>query len=602
MNYSDTKSFIAGDRVERRLAAILVADVAGYSRLIHAEEEATHSRLTTLLTSIVVPAIAEYGGRVVKNTGDGLLAEFPSAVEAVRAAMAFQDSAYELSIGEALDKRILFRVGINIGDVIVDAHDIFGDGVNIAARLEGIAQPGGICLSSSAHDQVYGKIGVGFADLGEQSLRNINRPVRAYAVIPDGPGSLTTAGAATLQPLSAPHLSIVVLPFVNIGGDPEQDYFVDGVTESLTTDLSRIHGSFVIARNTAFSYKGGSPDAREIGRELNVRYVLEGSVQRGGNRLRVNVQLIDAETANHLWAERFDKPAADLFDIQDEIVSRLANTLDSELIEAEAQRASRSPHPDAMDLYFQGRACWNKGMTPEYLAQARYFFDRALALDPRNVDAMVGMGTLVATIAGSFASDDRAAQLAAAEAMLNQALSMDPQYAGAHLALGAVQMFTNRAIQGIRECEHALALDRNLADAHGCIGMAKYFVGRAEQTEGHIREALRLSPRDIFAYRWMLFVGIAKAQLGADAEAASWLRRSIEANRNFPLAHFHLAEALALLGQLDDARAAAQAGLALDPGFNLRRYRVNALSDNPVYLAGRERSCEGMRMAGIPEE
>jgi tetratricopeptide (TPR) repeat protein len=241
-------------------------------------------------------------------------------------------------------------------------------------------------------------------------------------------------------------------------------------------------------------------------------------------------------------------------------------------------------------------------MSPEYLAQARNFFDRALALDPDNVDAMVGLATLVATIAGSFASDERAAQLASAEAMLHRALSMDPQYAGAHLGLGAVQMFTNRAPQGIRECEHALALDRNLADAHGCIGMAKYFVGRAEETESHIQEALRLSPRDIYAYRWMLFVGIAKAQLGADAEAASWLRRSIEANRNFPLAHFHLAEVLALLGQPDDARAAAQAGLALDPGFNLRRYRVNALSDNSLYLAGRERSCEGMRMAGIPEQ
>jgi TolB-like protein/class 3 adenylate cyclase len=602
MNYSDTKSFISGDRVERRLAAILVADVAGYARLMHTDEEATQARVTALLTNTVMPAIARHGGRVVKHTGDGLLAEFPSAVEAVRAAMAFQDSVYELSIDDAHDKRLLFRVGINIGDVIVGAHDIFGDGVNIAARLEGIASPGGICLSASAYDQVYGKIGVEFADLGEQTLKNIIRPVRAYSVIPDGSGSMASIGAAMPQRHSAPHLSIVVLPFVNIGDDPEQDYFVDGVTESLTTDLSRIHGSFVIARNTAFAYKGSAPDVRQIGRELNVRYVLEGSVQRGGNRLRVNVQLIDAETGNHLWAERFDKPAADLFDIQDEVVSRLANTLDSQLIEAEAQRASRSPHPDAMDLYFQGRACWNKGMTPEYLTLARDFFDRALALDPRNVHAMVGMATLVATIAGSFASDDQFAQLAAAEAMLNRALSMDPQYAGAHLAMGAVQMFTNRATQGIRECEYALALDRNLADAHGCIGMAKYFVGRAEETEAHIHEALRLSPRDIFAYRWMLFVGIAKAQLGADAEAASWLRRSIEANRNFPLAHFHLAEALALLGQLDEAGTAAQAGLALDPGFNLRRYRVNALSDNPAYLAGRERSCEGMRLAGVPEE
>jgi tetratricopeptide (TPR) repeat protein len=316
----------------------------------------------------------------------------------------------------------------------------------------------------------------------------------------------------------------------------------------------------------------------------------------------VNVQLIDAETGNHLWADRFDKPAADLFNIQDEIVSRLANTLDSKLTEAEARRASRSPHRNAMDLYFQGRACWNRGMTPEYVAQARDLFGRALALDSRNIPALVCMATLEATIAGSFATDDRAARLAAAETMLNRALSMDPQYPAAHLTLGAVQMFTNRADQGIRECEYALALDRNLADAHGCIGMAKYFIGRAEETEAHIHEALRLSPRDIFAYRWLLFVGIAKAQLGDDAEAARWLRRSIKENRNFPLAHFHLAEALALLGQLDEARAAAQAGLALDPSFNLRRYRVNALSDNPIYLAGRQRSCEGMRLAGVPEE
>ena len=392
----------------------------------------------------------------------------------------------------------------------------------------------------------------------------------------------------------------MVLPFVNIGGEPAQDYFVDGVTESLTTDLSRIHGSFVIARNTAFSYRGKSPEARQIGRELNVRYVLEGSVRRAGDRFRVNVQLIDAENGNHLWAERFDKPVGDLFDMQDEIVSRLTNELDSELIEVEAERARRAQHADAMDLYFQDRACWNRGMTPEYLAQARDFFQRALALD-ENVDALVGLATVIATRAGSFATDDRAAQVAEAEAALTRALSMAPQHAMAHLALGAVFMFTNRAARGICECEHALALDHNLADAHGCIGMAKYFCGRAEDTEAHILEALRLSPRDIYAYRWMLFVGIAKAQLGADNEAVLWLRRSIEANRNYPLAHFHLAEMLALLGQPEEARAAAQAGLLLQPDFRLRRYRDNALSDNPAYLAGRERSCEGMRLAGIPE-
>jgi TolB-like protein len=598
MIFSDSKSFVAGDRVERRLAAILVADVAGYSRLMHISEEATHARVTALMTSRILPVIAEHSGRVIKNTGDGFLAEFSSAVDAVRAAMQFQGEVYRLGIPDVPEERILFRVGIHIGDIIVDTNDIFGDGVNIAARLEGIAEPGGICLSSSVLDQVHGKIGIEFADLGLRDLKNIARPVRAYAVVPDGS---TQSGAAEAPPASAPRLSIVVLPFANIGGDPEQEYFVDGVIESLTTDLSRIHGAFVIARNTAFAFKGKSPDVRQIGRELNVRYVLEGSMQRSGNRLRINVQLIDAATGNHLWAERFDKPAAGLFEMQDEIVSRLANALDAQLIEAEARQAEHSPHPDAMDLYFQGRACWNRGMTPEHLAQATDFFERALVLDDGNVDALVGWATVVATIAGSFASDDRPAQLAAAEAAVTRALSLAPRHAGAYLAHGAVQMFSNRAVQGIAACERALALDHNLADAHGCIGMAKYFAGHPEQTEAHIREALRLSPRDVHAYRWLQFAGIAKAQSGADAEAADWLRRSIEANRNFPLAHFHLAGVLAWLGQLDEARAAARAGLALQPDFTLRRYGMNALGDNPAYLAGRDRSCQGMRLAGVPE-
>jgi TolB-like protein/class 3 adenylate cyclase len=601
MNYSDAMISPTRVRAERRLAAILVADVAGYSRLMHQDEETTHARLTTLLVDTIMPAIARHAGRIIKNTGDGFLAEFPSAVKAVRAAIQFQDSVYQQSIGEVQDKRILFRVGINIGDVIVKADDLFGDGVNIASRLEGVAKPGGICLSLSAYDQVCGKVGVEFADLGEQKLKNITRPVRVYAVLPDGSGAAARIGGATPEPLSAPRLSIVVLPFVNIGENSEQDYFVDGVTESLTTDLSRISGSFVIACSTAFSYRGKSRDVRQIGRELNVRYGLEGSVQRIDNRLRVNVKLIDAETGNQLWAERFDKRLTDLFDMQDEIVSRLANALDAQLVEAEARRAGRALHPDATDLYFQGKARWNKGASPEYMSQAKGYFERALVLDPKNIDALVGLATVVATGAGSFAIDDRTAKLAWAEAALTKALSTVPQHAQAHMVLGVVQMFTNRAQQGIAECERALALDRNLADAHGCIGMGKYFVGRAEETEAHILDALRLSPRDVHAYRWMLFAGIAQGQLGADEEAVVWLRASIEANRNFPLAHFHLAEALALLGELDEARTSAQAGLALQPDFTLRRYCENALSDSPAYLAGRERSCEGMRMAGVPE-
>ena len=588
-------------RVGRRLVAIVAADVAGYSRLMHDDEEATHARFTGLLKDAIEPAIAEHGGRIVKSTGDGFLAEFPSAVEAVRAAMQFQTRIKELTTAEVEDRRIGFRVGINIGDVIVEPHDIFGDGVNIAARLESISEPGGICISSSAYDQVRGKVGVEFADLGEQNLKNIACPVRVYAAVRDGVGPVTKGGSTTPNPPSAPHLSLVVLPFVNIGGDPEQEYFVDGVTESLTTDLSRISGAFVIARNTAFTFKGKALDVRKLGRELNVRYVLEGSVQRSGNRLRVNVQLVDAETGNHLWAERFDKPIADLFDMQDEIVSRLANTLDAELIAAEARRAEHSVHPDAMDLVFQGRSCFNRGLIPDYMTRARRFFEQALALDPENIEAMVGLARVDQNLGASLMTDDRSAQLAAAETTITKVLSLVPKHASAHAILGAVQIFTKRAAQSIAEFEQALALDRNLARAHALIGLAKLFLGRGEETEPHVNEAFRLSPRDTFAPEWLIYVGLAKVQLGADAEAVVWLRRGLDANRNYSLAHFQLAAAFARLGKLDEGRAAVNSGLALDPRFIIRRFRANAPSDNPIYLAGRERLVEGMRLAGVPE-
>jgi TolB-like protein/class 3 adenylate cyclase len=588
-------------RVERRLSAILAADMAGYSRLMHDDEEATHAKLTALLAETVEPAIAEHGGRIVKNTGDGFLAEFPSAVEAVRAAVQFQTRIKELTIGELEDRRIAFRVGVNIGDVIVEAHDIFGDGVNVAARLESIAEPGGICISSSAYDQVRGKIGVKFADMGEQNLKNIASPMRAYAVVRDGPGPATPAESARLGPLSPPRLSIVVLPLANLSGDPAQDYFVDGVTESLTTDLSRISGSFVIARNSAFSYKGKAVDVRQVGRELNVRYVLEGSVQRGGNRLRVNVQLIDAGTGNHLWAERFDKPMADLFDMQDEIVSRLASTLNAQLILAEASRAERALHPDALDLYFQGMARWNKRWTPAHMMQARSFFERALGLDPDNVEALVGIAAVDAASATLFLADDANERLTASETALIKALSLAPQHAMAHMFLGIVQLASNRAAQGIAECEHALALNRNLAEAHSSLGIAKLFVGRAAETEAHIQEALRLSPRDEGEHRWMSYVGLAKLHLGADADAAEWLRRCLKANPNYPLAHFELAAALAHLGELDEALAAAKAGLALDPTFTIRRVKALPYSRNPTFRAGGRRIIAGMRLAGVPE-
>jgi TolB-like protein/Tfp pilus assembly protein PilF len=436
----------------------------------------------------------------------------------------------------------------------------------------------------------------------------LRKGVRFVGDVRETDGAASTASAAALvegPPVVGAHApetaSIVVLPFHNLSDDPKQEYFVDGVTESLTTDLSRIVGLRVIARNTAFTFKGKAIDVKQIGHELNVRYVLEGSVQHGGNRLRVNVQLIDAATATHLWADRFEQSVADLFDMQDEIVSRLANALDAQLIAAEARRAEGSPHPTSMELYFQGKALLQKGWTPEYLAQARKILEHALALDPNNVEAMAWMATVDVIVGSSYLTDDRAAHLAAAEATSVKALSLAPGHAFAHLMLGFVLNATKRVDRAMAEFERALALDRNLAEAHAAMGHAKFVMGRGAETEAHMNEAFRLSPRDIFAHRWYMMAGQAKLQCSAHAEAVALFLRGIEANRNFPPTHFFLAAGLALLGSIDQAKAAAKAGLALDPGFTIRRFRLGASGDNPTFLAKREHVCEGMRLAGVPE-
>ena len=359
----------------------------------------------------------------------------------------------------------------------------------------------------------------------------------------------------------------------------------------------------MIARNTAFTYKGKPLDVKTIGRELNVRYVLEGSVQRAGARLRVNVQLIDAETGNHLWAERFDKPLADLFDMQDEIVARLASALNVQLVAAEARRAEQAPNPNSMDLYFRGMVWLNKGVTPDNVAQARSFFDRALSADPDNVDALIGSAAADALDGAHSSVTDPTAAFAAAESKLTKALSSVPDHARAHMSLGLVYMLTRRAADGIAECEHALELDRNLADAHSDIGLGKYFIGRAEETEAHITEALRLSPRDTWAYTWMNVAGIAKNHLGSWEQAVAWFRRAIEANRNYPHPYFQMAAALAQLGRLDEAHSAVKAGLALNPTFTISRARADwtAMSDDLTFLSVVERMLDGLRKAGVPK-
>ncbi|HYA72674.1 MAG TPA: adenylate/guanylate cyclase domain-containing protein, partial [Roseiarcus sp.] len=387
---------------KRRLVAIMAIDVVGYSRLM-GEDEAGTARAVREHRAAAEPIVAGRAGRIVKTMGDGLLLEFPSVVDAVECAIAIQKLMAARNADIPEERRIVYRIGVNLGDVLIEGDDVLGEGVNIAARLEGICEPGAVLISGSAHEHVRGRVAAEFVDLGEKALKNIARPVRVFAL-----GAGAAPPIAPAKPAAgAPRLSLLVLPFANIGGDLEQEYFVDGVTESLTTDLSRIRGSFVIARNTAFSYKGKAVDLKQVGRELNVRYVLEGSVQRGGSRMRVNVQLIDAESGSHLWAERFDKPVADLFDMQDEIVARLANALEAQISAAEARRAEGAQNPDATDLYFQGIAWMNKGATPDNFARAHGFFERALEIDPGNFEAVVGRGFVDAWSGEMFGPVDR---------------------------------------------------------------------------------------------------------------------------------------------------------------------------------------------------
>jgi TolB-like protein/Tfp pilus assembly protein PilF len=448
------------------------------------------------------------------------------------------------------------------------------------------------------------RIAIGDSGEAQRLIRTAARRGFRFVGAVREPASAAAPEPATQAPAqdNPQRLSIIVLPFANLGGEPDHESFVDGVTESLTTDLSRIRGSFVIARHTAFTYKDKAIDLKQIGRELGVRYALEGSILRSGERMRINAQLVDAETGAHLWADRFDKALADLFAAQDEIVARIARQLDAALVTAEARRAERSPHPDSMDFYFRGKACFNKGEDPANSARAQALFSEALKIDPDNVDALVWTAFIDASQAASnFNAGGGAARFAAAERNAARALSLAPDHAQAHFVFGFVMGVTKRVERAMAESRHALELDPNLAFAHAMMGLHALHLGQGEETEGHVLEALRLSPLDAFAFAWCTIAGFAKNSLGRYEEAISWLRRGISRNSTFPMAHFHLGSALAHLGRMDEARAAAEAGLALDPTFNLASFRAAELSDDPYYFAWRERLIDGMRIAGVPE-
>lgn len=421
---------------------------------------------------------------------------------------------------------------------------------------------------------------------------------------PTGPAGLGEAVArrAPAAKRAPPRLSMVVLPFANLSGDPEQEYFVDGITESLTTDLSRLRGSFVIARNTAFTFKGRAIDAREVGEKLNVRYVLEGSVQRGGQRLRVNVQLIEVASDAHIWADRFDKALADLFDMQDEIVTRLARALDVQLVAAEARRASGVVDVDSMDLFFMAQAVVNEGFGPEAARQARTIFEKALVLDPNNVEALAALAQYNAlAIALAFTADGDEASFADAEDMAMRAVNLAPNHAVAHLALGQIYSFTDRVPRGLAEYKRALALDRNFAHAYAGFAAASMYGGVAEAAEAQILQAFRLSPHDHQAHLWCLIAGTARLFVEDAAGAEAWFRRGIEINRAYPIQTLYLAAALAALDRMDEAKAAAGDALRMNPRFSLTLVRSIRRSTNPTYLQQLDKVLALLRSAGVPE-
>jgi len=592
----------------RRLAAILAADVAGYSRLMGADEEVTHERLKAHHRDLVEPKIGEHSGRIVNTAGDGLLAEFASVVDAVRCATELQRAMIDREAGVPEDRRIRFRVGINLGDVIVEDDDIFGDGVNVAARLEALAEPGGICLSRMVRDQIRDKLPYAFEDMGEQSVKNIARPIRVYALRPEAvadlPASSAPPATPILQPVVAPRLSIVVLPFANLSNDPEQQYFADGITEDLTTDLSRIADMLVISRNTAFAYRNQRVDTKQIGRELAVRYVLEGSVRRSGNQVRVNAQLIEAKSDTHLWAERFDGEMSDLFALQDEVVSRIAIALDLELTTAEGARPTN--HPDALDFILRGRAAANKTPSRESHAEAISLFEQALALDPGSTEAK---GRLASTLAGRAIhpwSDSKVADLARAEDLIGQVLTASRLDPLAHNAKGNMLRAQGRPDEAIAEFETVLAFNRNSTNALFQLGWCKAMTGALDEVIPLAERLIRLSPRGPVLANWYVRIGWVHLLQSRFEEAILWLEKSRSANPRFMLAYAYLASAYALKGETERATAclAEARKLAGDDRYSsLARLRASQYFGVPKIRALFEATYfAGLRLAGIPEE
>jgi len=592
---------MAEDRVERRLAAILAADVAGYSRLMGADEEGTLAALKAHRRAVLDPKITEHRGRIVKTTGDGLLVEFASVVDAVRCAVEIQRQMAERNAGVAAEQRIEFRIGLNVGDIIIDDKDIYGDGVNIAARLEGLAAPGGICVSRVVRDQVRDKLDFSFEDMGEQQVKNIARPVRTHRVRLDSPVDEPSAAAVattrSAQPLPQKP-SIAVLPFANMSGDAEQEYFSEGITEDIITNLSHNHAFFVISRSTSFAFKGPAVDVGKIGRELGVRYVLEGSVRRAGNRVRITAQLIEAASGHHLWADRYDRELADVFAVQDEISRSITGAIAPGIIAAEIRQAQRKG-PDQLDAWDRTvRAHWHiRRFTQVDLAEARRLLEEAIDLDPTNSMAHADLA-FARHFEAVFGWGDGPAEshVRLGEAARN-AVAADDSDAMAHTALAIFDLFSNRHEEARRRLQRALELNPNSEFARGYLGGSYAFGGDYEAALANLEEAIRLSPRSQLLVIWHLCEGWAALTVERHEEAVVFAARAREANPEFPDIYAVLASAYGHLGNATAGMAALDQLSQRMPGLTGSDER---LSRPFARASDRERYLEGLRKAGIP--
>ena len=584
--------------MERRLAAILAADMVGYSRLMEADEEGTIARQKVHRAELIDPTIARHKGRIVKSMGDGLLIEFNSVVDAVSCAVEVQEAMALREADFAGDERIAYRVGVNLGDIVIDGDDILGDGVNIAARLEALAEPGGICVSDVVYQSVKGKLAVSFDDLGDQQVKNITQPVRVHRIQLGGAASQIDTYEAAPSALDLPDKpSIAVLPFDNMSGDPEQEYFADGIAEDIITGLSRMRWLFVIARNSSFTYKGRAVDIKAVSRELGVRYVLEGSVRKSGNRARITVQLIDATTGNHLWAERYDRELADVFAVQDDITGTVVATIEPQLYVAESERAKRkAPESlDAWDLTMRAMPhLWR--MTGPDVVRAQELLQAAIVRDPGYAQAHGMLGFSYIWNAWMAWGEDPTRLIPDAESAARRGIGYDDQEPWAHLAMGAVHAYARRHDDAVHEVRKALELNANFSLAYVWLGIVMGYAGRVEPAIEALDQAYRINPRDPFNAWLPVLRAIGLFTAERDAEARDLARETIKVRPDMVGAWRILTIATAHLGELDEARRALAETRRLQPTISLAWARKYAPWVRPQDL---ERYVEGFRLAGL---